>query len=118
MCVFTFNYALFPELSHWLRTLKKRNISAPVLIAWDENRCFFLRLCPILRHDTLNGADMKQDKRFDELCSRMLDVGREYKNDFDGLCREVGVDSCQMDNLMYAIFGMEGKEIMDIFLLL
>ena len=61
-----------------------------------------------------NDMDMRAEKKFEHLCSRLLDMGRmELATvDFGRLCESVGADECKMSNLMYAHHGLSPEEVL------
>ena len=58
-------------------------------------------------------AEMRAEKIFEHLCSRLLEMGRQElaEVDFRKLCESEGADVCRMSNLMYANYGQSPDEV-------
>ena len=87
--------------------VKKLLIFLPVMF------CFAMKFCnkagPVKKYTC-----MKSNKKFETLCSRLLEMDALSLSsvDFRKLCRECGADEREMDNMMYASYGMSGDEVM------
>lgn len=75
----------------------------------------FKRCNALLCRQLKTRALMNRQEKFDALCRELtgMDKARLAAMDFGRLCRSLDAEEVEMDNMMYASFGICGQEALE-----